>query len=74
MDNPIGLDKLDLHVAINREKAAMLGVSLEAVDRVVRASLVGMPLSNYRDALGDEYDISIIRQGAIPMHPMLNRQ
>ncbi|MGI9286496.1 MAG: efflux RND transporter permease subunit [Pseudomonadales bacterium] len=64
VDNPIGLDKLDLHVAINREKAAMLGVSLETVDRVVRASLVGMPLSNYRDALGDEYDISISLAGS----------
>ncbi|MGI9295689.1 MAG: efflux RND transporter permease subunit [Pseudomonadales bacterium] len=64
VDNPIGLDKLDLHVAINREKAAMLGISLETVDRVVRASLVGMPLSNYRNARGDEYDISVNLAGS----------
>ncbi len=64
VDNPVGLDKLDLHVAINREKAAMLGISLETIDRVVRASLVGMPVSNYRDALGDEHDISITLAGS----------
>lgn len=59
IENPIGMDKLDLHVAINRDKAAMLGISLDAVDSVVRASLIGMPVSTYRDSLGEEYDISI---------------
>ena len=64
VNNPIGLDKLDLHVAINREKAAMLGIPLETVDRVVRAGLVGMPVSTYRDVLGDEYDVSLNLAGS----------
>jgi multidrug efflux pump subunit AcrB len=57
IENPIGFDKVDLRIDINRDKAAMLGVPLNEIDRVVRASLVGLPLADYRDEYGEDYAI-----------------
>jgi multidrug efflux pump subunit AcrB len=59
VDNPISSSKTDLHVNINREKAGMLGVQLLDIDRAVRASMVGMTVSQYRDNKGEEYDIVV---------------
>jgi multidrug efflux pump subunit AcrB len=59
IDNPISSSKTDLHVNINREKAGMLGVPLLDIDRAVRASMVGMTVSQYRDNKGEEYDIVV---------------
>ena len=59
VDNPISSSKTDLYVNINREKAGMLGVPLLDIDRAVRASMVGMTVSQYRDNKGEEYDIVV---------------
>ena len=40
IDNPVGNFKIDLKVDINRDKAAMLNVPLQQVDRSVRTALV----------------------------------
>lgn len=45
VDNPLDNPKVDLNVTINRDKAAMYGVSISAIDQVIRASLVGIPVS-----------------------------
>ena len=55
--NPLGTSRIDLHVDINRAKAGMLGVSLVDIDRTVRASIAGLPITTYRDPEGREYDI-----------------
>ena len=57
--NPLGTSKTDLHININREKAAILGVPLVDIDRTVRAAISGLPVSKYRDAEGSEYDIVV---------------
>ncbi len=59
IDNPLATAKSDLHVAIHREKAAILGVPLVEIDRTVRAAVAGSPVSSYRDDDGDEYDIVV---------------
>ena len=57
VENPLGTSKTDLHVNVNREKAAMLGVPLAEIDRTVRAAMAGLSSTSYRDPDGKEYDI-----------------
>ncbi len=57
--NPLRTSKTDLHVNINRVKAAMLGVPLVEIDRVVRAGIAGLTVSKYRDSEGEEYNIVV---------------
>jgi multidrug efflux pump subunit AcrB len=55
--NPLGTSRIDLHVDINRAKAGLLGVNLVDIDRTVRAGIAGLPITQYRDPDGKEYDI-----------------
>ncbi len=63
VDNPLDKPKVDLHVDINREKAAMYGVAVSAIDQIIRASLVGTKVSQYRDENGENYPILVRSQG-----------
>ncbi len=65
VDNPVGKYKVDLHVQINRDKAAMLGIPLDRIDRTIRTALVGMPMGVYRDDNGEEYDL-VLRLSEYP--------
>jgi multidrug efflux pump subunit AcrB len=55
VENPMSKYKVDIKVNINRDKAAMLGVSLDQIDRSVRTALVGTKMGNYRDDEGEEF-------------------
>ena len=57
VDNAIGKDKIDIKLDINRDKAAMLGLTIEQIDQNIRAALVGLPMGTYKDAQGDEFTI-----------------
>lgn len=57
--NPLRTTKSDLRVRINRDKANMLGVALTEIDRTVRAGITGLPVSEYRDPDGKNYDIVV---------------
>ncbi len=59
IENPLSTTKTDLKVQIHREKAAMLGVPLIEIDRTIRASISGIPISQYRDKEGKEYNITV---------------
>ncbi|MBV1907174.1 MAG: efflux RND transporter permease subunit [Pseudomonadales bacterium] len=59
VDNPMGRPKLDLKINIQRDKAALLNVSLGSIDDLVRTSLMGSGIGRYRDQNGDDYDIMI---------------
>ncbi len=59
IDNPAALSKTDLHVDINRPKAGMMGLPLLEIDRTVRASISGLPVSNYRDTDGNDYNVVV---------------
>ncbi len=59
INNPLSTSKIDLSVKINREKAGMFGIPLAEIDRTVRAGIAGLPVSQYRDADGKDYDIVV---------------
>jgi multidrug efflux pump subunit AcrB len=59
VNNPQKTTIVDLHIQINRAKAGMLGVPMVEIDRTVRASIAGMPVSQYRDKEGNEYNIVV---------------
>jgi multidrug efflux pump subunit AcrB len=59
VNNPQKTTIVDLHIQINRAKAGMLGVPMVEIDRTVRASIAGMPVSKYRDKEGKEYNIVV---------------
>ncbi|MBS2019688.1 MAG: efflux RND transporter permease subunit [Deltaproteobacteria bacterium] len=52
--------RTDLRVAIDRDKAAVLGVAVPDVDRSVRLAIGGIAIGKYRDVKSDEaYDIRV---------------
>lgn len=55
VENPMNKYKVDVKIKINRDKAAMLGVSLQQIDRTVRTALVGTTMGRYRDNDGEEF-------------------
>ena len=57
--NPLSTSKTDLRFKINRAKAALFGVPLVEIDRTIRASIAGLPISTFRDKEGKEYDIVV---------------
>ncbi len=57
VQNPLELDAIDLKLNIDRDKAALLGVSLIDIDRIVRLAVSGVPVGSYQDDAGDLYDI-----------------
>ena len=64
VDNPLDNPKVDLNVTINRDKAAMYGVAISSIDQVIRASLVGVPVSQFRDHSGENYPIVVKGQSS----------
>ncbi len=59
VDNPFERFKTDLKVDINRDKAGLLGVSLDAVDLTVRSGLAGLPVTSFRDEQGEDYEVVV---------------
>lgn len=57
VDNPLNYRNTDIQIKINREKAAVLGISLYDIDRIVRTGITGITVSSYRDPDGEEFDI-----------------
>jgi len=57
VENPMNKYKIDLKININRDKAAMLGVSMQQIDRTVRTALVGTTMGSYRDSEGEEFSM-----------------
>jgi multidrug efflux pump subunit AcrB len=57
VDNPLAGTKTDLHVAVDRGQAGLLGVPVAAVDRAVRMAVAGLPVARYQTPDGDPLDI-----------------
>ncbi len=57
VDNPLRTNSTDLYFRINREKAMMLGVPIHTLDRTIRSFVNGAPISKFRDADAEEYNI-----------------
>lgn len=70
IENPIGKHKVDIKLDINRDKAAMLGLSVNTIDQTIRAALVGLPMGIYKDDLGDEFTIML--KSSDSLEPQIN--
>jgi multidrug efflux pump subunit AcrB len=57
--NPVRLDRTDLNLGLDTEKAAVLGVPAGAMDQAVRTALSGDRVARYRDSDGDEFDVVV---------------
>lgn len=61
VNNPLSILKSDMHVAINKEKAQMLGIPTVNIDRMVRLAIAGIDIGTYNDDNGNDYNIVITR-------------
>ncbi|MFN4080625.1 MAG: efflux RND transporter permease subunit [Saprospiraceae bacterium] len=60
VNNPISRIKTDLHVRVNKEKAAMLGIPAIECDRMVRLTVAGLDAGAYTDAAqNQEYNLNV---------------
>lgn len=59
INNPVKTSKTDIHVALDHDKAGLLGVPVVEVQRTVRMSLAGLSAGKYREEDGDEFDINL---------------
>ena len=57
--NPMRLDRTDLNLGINTEKAALMNIQPGAIDRTVRLAIVGETAGRYREADGEQYGITV---------------
>jgi len=51
--------KTDIKVAVNKEKAGILGVPVNEIDRTVRMAVTGLNIGKFRKDNGDEYNINV---------------
>jgi multidrug efflux pump subunit AcrB len=61
VNNPLRILKSDMRVDINKEKAQMLGIPTVNIDRMVRLAVAGLPIGNYNDVNGNDYDVVVTR-------------
>lgn len=59
INNPLEIQKTDLKIQINRDKAGMLGVPLSSIDKTIRTCITGVPITEFHDAEGKGYDIVV---------------
>jgi multidrug efflux pump subunit AcrB len=59
VDNPLQRQRTDLDLDIDARKAALLGVAPVEIDRTVRAAVAGLGVGSFREADGDEYDMTL---------------
>ncbi len=71
VDNPLRLDRTDLKLNLDSEKAALLGVPSVEFDRAVRLAVSGVDAGDYRDDSGESYDIVV--RSAIDGRPTLEQ-
>ena len=59
VENPLRRLRTDLDLRIDTQKAALFGVAPVEADRTVRAAVAGLGAGKFREADGDEYDITL---------------
>ena len=57
--NRMRLQRTDLDLNVDTEKAAMFGVQAVEADRTVRLAVAGLTAGRFRETDGDEYDITL---------------
>lgn len=61
IDNPVNQLKSDIRVAIQQEKAQLLGIPPVNIDRTVRLAVAGLKLGQYSDDNDNDYGILLTR-------------
>ncbi|HYL71870.1 MAG TPA: efflux RND transporter permease subunit, partial [Candidatus Dormibacteraeota bacterium] len=59
VDNPLRVARTNLRLAVDTQKAALLGVPTVDFERAVRLSVAGVPVSTYKDSSGEQYAIVV---------------
>jgi multidrug efflux pump subunit AcrB len=59
VDNPLRVDRTDLNLGIDEEKAAILGTPAGAARRLARLALSGEETARFRDDDGDDYAVKV---------------
>jgi multidrug efflux pump subunit AcrB len=59
VNNELTTLKTDLRVKVNKEKAGLLGVPVNEIDRTVRMAVAGLNIGTFRKENGDEYNITV---------------
>ncbi len=59
VNNPLRLQRTDLDLQVDSQKAAMFGIPAIEVDRTVRMAVAGLPVGSFREPDGDEYPIML---------------
>ncbi len=59
VNNELTTLKTDLRVKVNKEKAGLLGVPVNEIDRTIRMSVAGLNIGTFRKENGDEYNITV---------------
>lgn len=59
IDNPLAVDRVDLNLGLDRDKAALLGVAPGEPRRALRLALAGERAGNFRDEEGDPYPVVV---------------
>ncbi len=59
IDNPLKVMKTDVRIAVDRDRAGMVGVQTAEIDRTVRLAVAGLQTGSFRTREGDEYPIVI---------------
>lgn len=59
VNNPLSQNRTDLKIALNRDKAGMIGLPVGDADLAIRASLAGLKVDDVTLADGKEYDMIV---------------
>ncbi|WP_207512348.1 efflux RND transporter permease subunit [Longitalea luteola] len=59
VNNELTTLKTDLRVKVNKEKAGLLGVPVNEIDRTIRMAVAGLNIGTFRKENGDEYNITV---------------
>lgn len=57
--NPVRLRRTDLRLAVDQQKAGLLGVPTAEIDRTVRLGVAGLPAGKLRESDGKERDVVV---------------
>ncbi len=59
VQNPLEVARTNLRLAVDAQKANLLGVPTVEFDRAVRLSVAGVPAGKFKDPDGEQYDITV---------------
>lgn len=57
IENELTKSRTDLHININKDKAALYGVPVHLIDKTIRTAISGLIVSEYHDKDGKDMDI-----------------